>query len=277
MRAPHWKTGPAVPLVPRIRLTMLGGFDISDWQGRSLGLRCKKAAAMLAYLAACGVIAHAGTSSPGCSGKMRICIPPTTACVRWIFLVTHVPRSRGAAADLPPRHDRDQRGVRGGRHMEVQDEYRGRPTASARARGRVLSGPSFDGFGIDSLAFTEWLTIERRLRQAALDGCASLLSQHRAKETTGCALRVAQRKLTIDPLDEMTHRTLIGLYAAEGRSAMAVRQYQACRNILARELGIEPDGETKRLIEEIARRRLDRSKGRQWWCPPPTGRRCTGC
>ena len=148
--------------------------------------------------------------------------------------------------------------------MGVQDEYReGSPQALEHAvecyRGHLL-----DGFGIDSLAFTEWLTIEReRLRQAALDSCASLLSQHRAKEATGCALRVAQRKLTIDPLDEMTHRTLIGLYAAEGRSAMAVRQYQACRNILARELGIEPDGETKRLIEEIARRRLDRSKGRQ--------------
>ena len=124
-------------------------------------------------------------------------------------------------------------------------------------RGNLL-----DGFGIDSLAFTDWLTIEReRLRQSALDICASLLAHHLAEDATACALRVAQRKLTIDPLDEATHRSLIAIYAAEGRTAIAVRQYHACRRILARELGIEPDVETKRLLQEIARRRLDRGIG----------------
>jgi DNA-binding SARP family transcriptional activator len=123
-------------------------------------------------------------------------------------------------------------------------------------------GDLLDGLSIDSLAFIEWLTIEReRLRQSVLDVCARLLTQHLAQKSTACALRVAQRKLTIDPLDEETHRALMELYAAEGRTAMAVRQYQTCRKILARELGIEPDIETKRLVEEIARHRLDRGIG----------------
>jgi DNA-binding SARP family transcriptional activator len=45
------------------------------------------------------------------------------------------------------------------------------------------------------------------------------------------------------------------LYARQGRRAAALKQYQACMAVLQRELGVEPEEETKQLYREILRRR----------------------
>lgn len=260
MRAPHLRAEPASPLFPHIRLTVLGGFDISDWHGRPLRLRCKKAAAMLAYLAVCGVIAHTRDQLAGLFWEDADMHHAYNSLRQVIFLVTTACR---AVAAQPLICRRDTLAIN--KECVAADIWefktsiaQGSPHALKRAI-ECYRGDLLDGFSIDNLAFTDWLTIEREgLRQAALDSCESLLAHHLAEDASACALRVAQRKLTIDPLDEATHRALMALYAAEGRTAMAVRQYQACQNILTRELGIQPDVETKRLIEDIARRRLDR-------------------
>lgn len=45
------------------------------------------------------------------------------------------------------------------------------------------------------------------------------------------------------------------LYARQGRRAAALRQYQVCVGVLQRELGTEPEAETKQLYREILQRR----------------------
>jgi tetratricopeptide (TPR) repeat protein len=45
------------------------------------------------------------------------------------------------------------------------------------------------------------------------------------------------------------------LYAARGRRGAALRQYQHCVSVLQRELGVEPEAETKHLYQEILRQR----------------------
>lgn len=251
---------PATPQVPQIRLTVLGGFEIRDLQRRPLRLRCKKAAAILAYLCACGALAQSRDKLAGLFWEDADTHRAYNSLRQAVFLVNEA--CRGLAAQ-PLICQRDTLAIN--KECVATDLWdfktsiaEGSPQSLERAV-EYYRGDLLDGFGIDSLAFTEWLTVEReRLRQAALDGCASLLAHHLAEDATACALRVAQRKLTIDPLDEATHRSLIAIYAAEGRTAIAVRQYHACRRILARELGIDPDIETIRLVEDIARRRLDR-------------------
>ena len=54
-----------------------------------------------------------------------------------------------------------------------------------------------------------------------------------------------------EPADETAHRAKIRLYAAQGDNALALRQYEKCREVLKRELAVEPDEETKRLKQKI--------------------------
>jgi TolB-like protein/Tfp pilus assembly protein PilF len=53
------------------------------------------------------------------------------------------------------------------------------------------------------------------------------------------------------PWDENSHRKLMSLYQALGRKNDAIKQYQACKEILAREFDMAPDTETKELLDMI--------------------------
>jgi ABC-type oligopeptide transport system substrate-binding subunit len=64
-------------------------------------------------------------------------------------------------------------------------------------------------------------------------------------------IRYASRLLEMDPLLEETHRQLMRLLAYDGQRGAALNQYEACRAILDRELGVEPDEATAQLYEEI--------------------------
>jgi adenylate cyclase len=52
-------------------------------------------------------------------------------------------------------------------------------------------------------------------------------------------------------LREAIHRALMRLYAQKGERALALKQYQACRDVLSAELGVAPETETEALAEEI--------------------------
>lgn len=60
-------------------------------------------------------------------------------------------------------------------------------------------------------------------------------------------LSFGQRVLAMDPLREEMHRYLMRVYLETGERAAAVRQYETCREVLTRELNIEPMEETKKL------------------------------
>jgi hypothetical protein len=62
------------------------------------------------------------------------------------------------------------------------------------------------------------------------------------------------RLLGLDPLQEAVHRTLMRLYARQGRRGAALKQYQVCVGVLQRELGTTPEAETRKLYQELLRR-----------------------
>ena len=66
------------------------------------------------------------------------------------------------------------------------------------------------------------------------------------------AQSVCQRLLAVDNLREESHRLLMRLYADAGERSQALAQFQACRDLLKRELGVEPSQETVRLSREIS-------------------------
>jgi tetratricopeptide (TPR) repeat protein len=111
--------------------------------------------------------------------------------------------------------------------------------ALALYRGDLLDG-----------CYDDWALREReRLRDLYLRSLAHLMVYARANQEYERSEGYAQRILYHDPLREEIHRDLMQLYALTGRRTLALRQYEICRELLARELGIPPMEETQRLAE----------------------------
>ncbi len=126
------------------------------------------------------------------------------------------------------------------------------PTTLERARD-LYRGELLAGIALEEPPFEEWLVAEReRLRERAMEGLAKLLTAQRTA-TPEAAIQTALKLVAIDPLLEPVHRTLMRLYAETGRRGAALRQYQACVAALERELGTQPEPDTKALYRELLR------------------------
>ncbi|MBK9052270.1 MAG: alpha/beta fold hydrolase [Chloroflexi bacterium] len=112
----------------------------------------------------------------------------------------------------------------------------------------------------DCPAFDEWQFLQtealRRDLSWALD---KLVHVYEARNDLAQAIVYAQRRVGLDPLHEPAQRRLIALYGRNGQRAEAHRQYQTCERLLAEELGIEPEPETKQLYEQIRQGRAEGS------------------
>lgn len=65
-------------------------------------------------------------------------------------------------------------------------------------------------------------------------------------------IRYAQSILDCDTLREDVHRELMQLFVLSGQRAQALRQFETCRDMLRRELAIQPMRETLALYRQIA-------------------------
>jgi len=124
------------------------------------------------------------------------------------------------------------------------------PSALERAAA-LYRADLLDGFSLRDRDFNEWLTGEReRLREHAVQLFLRLME--RAAPAGGePAIRWALRILAVDAVHEPAHRALMELYAAQGRHAAALRQYEQLRETLSRELGTRPESETDALARRI--------------------------
>lgn len=100
--------------------------------------------------------------------------------------------------------------------------------------------------------YAEWLEPHRqRLRSAYVDALQRSSALAASAGRLADAIATAGQVLAVDPLREETHRHLMTLYAQIGDRAAALRQLQTCTELLAEELGVEPDAETLALGESI--------------------------
>jgi DNA-binding SARP family transcriptional activator len=116
----------------------------------------------------------------------------------------------------------------------------------------LYSGHLLEAFAIDEAPFDRWIENERsRLGEVALGALERLADLQTDADETEKAIQTALQSLRLDPLRESAHRTLMRLYAASGRRGAAIQQYRSCVEVLARDLGVEPDERTKKLRDEI--------------------------
>jgi DNA-binding SARP family transcriptional activator len=100
--------------------------------------------------------------------------------------------------------------------------------------------------------YGDWVLREReRLNLLYLNSLARLMRYHEHHDDYERSLICGQKILAVDPLREQVHRHIMRLYTKSGQRALAVQQYEYCRQILAAELDIEPMIETQALYKEI--------------------------
>ncbi|MDP1900167.1 MAG: BTAD domain-containing putative transcriptional regulator [Rubrivivax sp.] len=116
------------------------------------------------------------------------------------------------------------------------------------AGAELLEGLDFAG--VEGLH--DWVLAAReRVRTARRVALERNATQLEATGHVAAALRLAQRLLELDALDESVHRRVMRLHHARGDRAAALHAFQHCRDLLARELGVSPCRETRALAAEI--------------------------
>lgn len=127
------------------------------------------------------------------------------------------------------------------------------PAAERAPAGELWRGELLAGFPALEEPFDDWLSQQRvRTRERAasrLEECLAALSAAGQAER---ALTTALRVLELEPTRESIQRAVMKLYADRGDRAAALRQYERCREALARGLGVSPSAETERLRRSIA-------------------------
>ena len=242
----------------RLSLTLLGDFQARLGLGAPVRLRTRKTQALLAYLALPPGQTHSRDKLAALLWGER-----SQPQARSRFRETLFALRRALAPMDPPglvltgdtlALDADSVDVDAGAFelLARAGDADSLARAAALYRGDFLEGLAFRG-----TLFEEWLMAEReRLRELALETLARLLAQQRGAGAVEAALRTALRLIALDPLQEPVHRSLMRLYAERGRRGSALQQYQLCVGILRRELGVEPEEETRQLYQEILSRPL---------------------
>lgn len=132
----------------------------------------------------------------------------------------------------------------------------------ARLRQAVdlYHGDFLAGFTVaDGDAFEEWRRISQELLHIQMLDALTILANaaERAGDDVG-ALHYARRQIAIEPWQEAAHRQVMRVLAKRGQRTAALAQYNRVRQVLAEELGVEPDSETARLYEQINSNAFDK-------------------
>ena len=140
------------------------------------------------------------------------------------------------------------------------EQLTGVSTTESLARAAPLyRGELLEGLDLRDAAFDEWLLMERqRLRDLAREALAKLVDLQMAGGAHDQAGEAARRLLSLDPLREAAHRALMQIYVAQGQTALALKQYQLCRDALQSDLGVGPEADTERLYRSIQEKRAAR-------------------
>src|SRR6185503_8989519 len=109
------------------------------------------------------------------------------------------------------------------------------------------------GFSLKNApTFDEWsLTKAAQLRHQLTEALTLLTEDYCLLGDPGAALQYAQRLVTLDPLNESAHRQLMQVYSQLGQNNAALKQYQTFEQTLRKEMGLDPQPETRALYKQI--------------------------
>lgn len=112
-----------------------------------------------------------------------------------------------------------------------------------------LSRPLADALDLLPGCYDDWAIIEReRVRQRMLHALEALSREMTAIGRYGDAVDAAMTAISAEPLRESAQRALLEAHMAESNLSEARRDFLAYRNLVRRELGVEPSAELAALV-----------------------------
>jgi DNA-binding SARP family transcriptional activator len=149
-------------------------------------------------------------------------------------------------------------------HLDVDELVE----AAARVRNGDIPRPSGVTGRHDLLPgwYDDWVLLEReRLRQLRLHMLEQLAGNHLAAGRHGEALEAALEAMAAEPLRETPHRLVVRIHLAEGNAFEAVHAFYVYRDLLLRELRLEPSAAMCALLADTLAPIRRASRGE----PPP--------
>lgn len=118
----------------------------------------------------------------------------------------------------------------------------------------LYAGPLLDGWPGRENGFDAWLSAERlRLERESVNAMLRLAGQLAASGDCVAAERALERLLELDPFHEEALRHLMGLLEASGRRAEAIERFHALRELMLRQLDVEPAPATRTIYDALRR------------------------
>ncbi len=131
------------------------------------------------------------------------------------------------------------------------------PAAGERAAGLARALELYRSELLPDDLYEEWTQLPReRLHRCQREARLALAHLWSEARDFAAAIALLTPLLEQDRADEPAHRALMRLYALSGQRHEALRQYQACVEALAAEIGTPPAAETAALYEQILNQAL---------------------
>lgn len=120
------------------------------------------------------------------------------------------------------------------------------PVALRRALALYRGEPLVDD------RYEDWaIALRDRLQSLWRDASLRLATLHQRDGEVDDAIRLFERMLEVDPIDEEALRALLTALYRSGRPADALRRYHQFEHVLAQELGVPPAPETMAVLQEL--------------------------
>jgi predicted ATPase/DNA-binding SARP family transcriptional activator len=250
--------------MPSLTLALLGPPRVTRADGSTVAFRSRKELALLAYLAVEGPAAQRRDTLLGllwpdvpeesARNSLRVALANLRQAIGTAALIT-------AGQEVQLALDGDALDVITFQQLlaacRVHRHQPNMPCAECAARLEqavvLYRGEFLSGFTLpDAAPFEEWALVRREaLHLQALDALAMLAELHERTGDYAALCRYAHRQLELEAWHEPAHRQLMRGLALAGDGDGALMQYERCRQVLADELAIEPDVETRALYERI--------------------------
>ncbi|TIS64116.1 MAG: hypothetical protein E5W93_02795 [Mesorhizobium sp.] len=231
------------------RLELLGGFHLTSPQGETLEVPAKKNRALL------GILAVAPNQA---ATRHKL------AALLWSDRGEEQARSSLRQALAAIRKNFAEMGADAlvliGDRVELNPKFvtidviefiaasASHDVAELRQAAVLYAGPFLDGLGAADNAFEDWLReVRTDLSMRAINALQSLAASVSGVERVS----IAERLVVLDPLRESSHVALMQAHIALSQTALAIKQYEACKMLLKRELGAEPGDELRQLRRTI--------------------------
>jgi DNA-binding SARP family transcriptional activator/tetratricopeptide (TPR) repeat protein len=114
-------------------------------------------------------------------------------------------------------------------------------------------GPLLEAFFLpDTPAFNDWIVIQRNVIGGRLSRIHDRLSTHQLENhLIGPAIETVNHWLVLDRLNESAYQRIMHLHFLNGDRSAALQVYETCRELLDKELGVEPSSEIDEALAYI--------------------------